>query len=255
MRLKTFQRLMDTVLQGLTCAFVYLGDILVASSSEQEHLQDIRSVCSRLRDAGLVIKLEKCLFGLKSLAFLGHQVSQFGSTPTAIKGQSNRRFPKAIHSQRPTGISRDDQLIPPGSFPKPRHFSCFTVRYKSQHLGKFSAGQQKRTTLSHQLKQPYQKPPCSATPRAVLEQYVQGVWQPFAFLSKRLRPPEKKYSTFDRELLGLYVAIRHFRFFLEGRPFTAYTDHKPLVGAMSKLSDPRTARQQHHVGVTPNCND
>ncbi|KAK3796335.1 hypothetical protein RRG08_047337 [Elysia crispata] len=46
---------------------------------------------------------------------------------------------------------------------------------------------------------------------AVLEQYVQGVWQPLAFFSKRLGPPEKKYSTLDRELLGLYLAIRHFR--------------------------------------------
>ncbi|GFR95202.1 Pol polyprotein [Elysia marginata] len=59
---QTFQPLMDTVLQGLSCAFVYLDDILVASSSDQEHLQDIRSVCSRLQDSGLVIKLEKCLF-------------------------------------------------------------------------------------------------------------------------------------------------------------------------------------------------
>ncbi|GFR99930.1 Pol polyprotein [Elysia marginata] len=67
---QTFQRLMDTVLQGLTCAFVYLDDILVASSSEQEHLKAIRSVCSRLQDAGHVIKLEKCLFGQKSLGFL-----------------------------------------------------------------------------------------------------------------------------------------------------------------------------------------
>ncbi|GFR61863.1 Pol polyprotein [Elysia marginata] len=54
---------------------------------------------------------------------------------------------------------------------------------------------------------------------AVLEQYVQGVWQPLAFFSKRLSPPEQKYSTFDRELLRRYLAIRHFRFFLEGRPF------------------------------------
>ena len=49
---QTFQRLMDTVMQGLTCAFVYLDDIFVASSSEQEHLQDIRSMCNRLQDAG-----------------------------------------------------------------------------------------------------------------------------------------------------------------------------------------------------------
>ena len=85
---QTFQRLMDTVLQGLTCTFVYLDDILVTSSSEQEHLQNIRSVCNRLQDAGLVIKLEKCLFGLKSLAFLDHQISHLGSTPkpSTVKG-------------------------------------------------------------------------------------------------------------------------------------------------------------------------
>ncbi|GFN84906.1 Pol polyprotein [Plakobranchus ocellatus] len=61
----------------------------------------------------------------------------------------------------------------------------------------------------------------------VFEQYVNGIWQPLAFFSKRLRPPEMRYSTFDRELLALYLAITHFRFFLEGRSFTAYTDHKP----------------------------
>ena len=91
---QTFQRLMDTVLQGLTCIFVYLDDILVASSSEQEHLQDIRSVCNRLQDVGLVIKLEKCLFGLKSLAFLGHQISHLGSTPLPSKVKAIEDFPK-----------------------------------------------------------------------------------------------------------------------------------------------------------------
>ncbi|GFS08319.1 Pol polyprotein [Elysia marginata] len=91
---QTFQHLMDTVLQRLTCAFVYLDDILVASLSEQEHLKDIRSVCSRLQDAGLVIKLEKCLFGQKSLEFLGHQVSRFGSIPLPSKVKGISDFPK-----------------------------------------------------------------------------------------------------------------------------------------------------------------
>ena len=79
---------------------------------------------------------------------------------------------------------------------------------------------------------------------AVLEQRVNRSWQPLAFLSKQLRPRETRYSNFDRELLGLYLAIRHFKFYIEGRNFTSYTDHKPLVGAMSKMSDPWTARQQ-----------
>ena len=82
---------------------------------------------------------------------------------------------------------------------------------------------------------------------AVLQQRVGQVWQPLAFFSHQLRPPEIKYSTFDRELLALYLAVRHFRYFLEGRPFTAYTDHKPLTFAKSKVSDPWSSRQQRHL--------
>ena len=82
---------------------------------------------------------------------------------------------------------------------------------------------------------------------ATLEQYVNNNWQPLAFYSRQLRDAERKYSTYDRELLAIYLAIRHFRYFLEGRTFTVYTYHKPLVDAISKLSDPRTAKQQRHL--------
>ena len=89
-----------------------------------------------------------------------------------------------------------------------------------------------------------------ASDRAVgstLQQFVNGVWEPLAFFSKQLRPPERKYSAFDRELLALYLSIRHFRYFLEGRPFTVYTDHKPLTFSMSKTAEPWSNRQQRHL--------
>ena len=44
-----------------------------------------------------------------------------------------------------------------------------------------------------------------------------------------------------------YLAIQHFRYFLEGRPFTAFTDYKPLTFAFAKISDPWSARQQRHL--------
>ena len=68
----------------------------------------------------------------------------------------------------------------------------------------------------------------------VLEQLVDGSWKPLAFFSRQLQPSQRKYSAFDRELLGLYLAVRHFRHFLEGRPFVAYTDHKPLTFAFGR---------------------
>ena len=44
---------------------------------------------------------------------------------------------------------------------------------------------------------------------AVVEQLV-NVWQPLAFFSRQLRPPEQKYSAFDCKLLALYLAVRYF---------------------------------------------
>ena len=79
---QTFQRLMDSVLQDIDSAFVYLDDILIASSTEKEHMDDLKAVFKRLMDHGLVIRLEKCLFGVSSLEFLGHQVSKKGSSTT-----------------------------------------------------------------------------------------------------------------------------------------------------------------------------
>uniref|UniRef100_A0A674PAD7 Gypsy retrotransposon integrase-like protein 1 n=1 Tax=Takifugu rubripes TaxID=31033 RepID=A0A674PAD7_TAKRU len=84
---------------------------------------------------------------------------------------------------------------------------------------------------------------------AVVEQSVGGAWQPLAFFSRKLRDNERKYSVFDRELLALYLATHHFRFLLEGRSFTAYVDHKPLTFAMSKVSEPWSARQQRHLAA------
>ena len=76
-----------------------------------------------------------------------------------------------------------------------------------------------------------------------VHQAINDTWQPLAFFSKSLRPAERTHSTFDRGLLALYLALRHFRYFLEGRQFTAYTDHKPLTFTFIKVSEPWSARQ------------
>ena len=60
---QAFQRLMDGILRGLPFVFVYLDDILFASSSPSRHLDDLRAVLSRLSSAGLKINRSKCTFG------------------------------------------------------------------------------------------------------------------------------------------------------------------------------------------------
>jgi hypothetical protein len=81
----------------------------------------------------------------------------------------------------------------------------------------------------------------------VLQQLENRSWRPLAFFSQKLSPAQSRYSTFDRELLAAYSAVRHFRFLLEGRKFRILTDHKPLIAAMTRVTLPWSARQQRHL--------
>ena len=82
---------------------------------------------------------------------------------------------------------------------------------------------------------------------AVLQQCIDEQWQPLAYFSKALKPSETRYSAFDRELLAIYLAIKHFRYFVEGRQFYVVTDHKPLTFALSNNPDRYSPRQSRHL--------
>jgi cleavage and polyadenylation specificity factor subunit 1 len=82
---------------------------------------------------------------------------------------------------------------------------------------------------------------------AVLQQRVQDVWQPLAFFSRKLSPAQQKYSTYDRELLAIYEAVRYFRHMLETRHFTILMDHKPLTFAFHQKRDKCSPRQFNHL--------
>jgi hypothetical protein len=84
---------------------------------------------------------------------------------------------------------------------------------------------------------------------AALHQRAKGypAWQPLGFFSRKLDMAQQKWSAFDRELFACVEGIRHFRYILEGRSFTILTDHKSLVGALARTSDPWTARQCRHL--------
>ncbi|RUS73921.1 hypothetical protein EGW08_018311 [Elysia chlorotica] len=252
---QAFQRLMDTVLQGLNCVFVYLDDILVASSSEEEHIEDVRTVCNRLHDYGLVVKLEKCLFGVKTIDFLGHRITKNGSIPLPSKVKAIEDFPKPSTVkglQEYLGmLNFYHRFIPhAATLLRPLHNALKKAKPKQIQWteGMNRAFQSSKTALASatMVSHPMTEAEISMSSDAS-DKAVGAVLEQPAFFSKQLRPSETKYSTFDRELLGLYLTIRHFRFYLEGRHFTSYTDHKPLVGAMSKLSDPWSARQQRQL--------
>ncbi|BHF77688.1 hypothetical protein SprV_0602079700 [Sparganum proliferum] len=90
---QTFQRFIDHVLRGLPFVFAYIDDLLVTSRNEEEHKEHLALVFDRLDKLGVVVNPSKCLLGVPSLEFLGHQVDSEGLRPVPSKVEAVRNFP------------------------------------------------------------------------------------------------------------------------------------------------------------------
>ena len=96
---QTFQRFMNSLFQDLSFVFVYIDDILIFSSSIEEHRAHLRQVFERLQRNGLIINAAKCLFGQNRLRFLGHIVSDKGIAPVASKVDAINSFSTPQNAQ------------------------------------------------------------------------------------------------------------------------------------------------------------
>ena len=263
---QTFQRLMDSVLRGMSFLFTYLDDILVASGSALQHQGHLRQLFERLSEHGLIVNPAKCQFGLAAIDFLGHHVSPKGAVPLPAKVEAIAAFPRPLTTkqlQEYLGmINFYNRFIPHAAHIMQPLYDALKGTKDSDDVDwspeRLQAFEDAKAALARaaMLAHPSPAAPIALTTDAsdyavgaVCEQWVDGAWQPLAFFSKKLRDTERKYSTFDRELLALFLAVRHFRFLLEGREFTAFVDHKPLTFAMAKTTEPWSGRQQRQLSA------
>ncbi|CAL8105367.1 unnamed protein product [Calicophoron daubneyi] len=259
---QSFQRFMDQVCQGLEGVYVYLDDVLVASPNQEEHVKHLRALFDRLAQHGVTVNAAKCTFGQREIDFLGHHISPAGIAPRAEQIQAILDYPE------PTTLRQVQQFHGLVNFYRrfiphcasliqpltdllrgpPRKFTFPDTARQAFHVLKAAlAGVTRVTHYQPEAPVSLTTDASDKAVGAVLQQFVNHAWEPLAFFSRRLRPTESRYSTFGRELLAVYLAIRHFRHILEGRPFTVFTDHKPLVAAIRSSSDKYTPREIRHL--------
>jgi hypothetical protein len=91
---QTFQHLMDHLFGHLSFVFVFLDNLLVASRSDEEHLDHLRQIFEILASNGLAINIEKCVFAATSLEVLGYSISATGVAPLPFHVTAIRDFPQ-----------------------------------------------------------------------------------------------------------------------------------------------------------------
>lgn len=260
---QSFQRFINEVLWDLTprndpsrnvVVFAYIDDILIASRNEQEHFDDLDAAFQRLSSNGLKLNSLKCEFGVRTLDFLGHSINENGIMPPKekveaitnynrpLKVNGLRRFLGMLNFYR-RFIPAAAQYLAPlfdlvNKYP-PKKKNVF-LDWDSQTDEAFIKA---RSMLAQESLLVHPSPDATLTLAtdasnvavgAVLHQTLDGVTQPLAFFSQKLSKTQAKYSTFGRELLAVYLAIKNLCRFLIGRAFTVLTDHKPLLGALLK---------------------
>ncbi|XP_076384356.1 uncharacterized protein LOC117225084 [Megalopta genalis] len=265
---QTFQRFMDTVIRGLDFCYAYLDDILVASGNETEHRDHLRTLFSRLQEYGIVVNPSKCVFAESVVRFLGYEVSAEGTRPLAEKVKAIHEYPKPATVKQLRGflgmVNFYRRFIPGAAtlqaplnlLLRGRKLKGNTpVQWTSEAesaLENLKTALANATLLAHPSNDSRLSIMVDASDFALgatLQQWQGGSWQPLAFCTKALSPAQKKYSAYDRELLAIYTAVKHFRHAIEGREFIIYTDHKPIVFAFKQRSDKCTPRQFRYLDL------
>ncbi|GFT86604.1 hypothetical protein TNCV_5138501 [Trichonephila clavipes] len=233
---QTFMRFMHEVLRGLPFCFVYLDDILCYSENAEEHRSHLRTIFQRLSSYGLKLNISKCVFVVTELIFLATL-----SLLMALSHCLTKRFlPKAAEQQYLLSEFLKGSKGKKDSKP---------LNWSSEAITAFTRCKQALADAAL-LAHPSPSAPLAlhvdASDYAIggaLHQVVGSGLQPLAFFSRKLTSSEKSYSAYDLELLAIYSAIRHFRYMLEARDFTVFTDHKPLTYAFRQKSDKCSPRQ------------
>ncbi|CAH8637659.1 unnamed protein product [Dicrocoelium dendriticum] len=222
--------------------------ILIAKSSDEDHLHHLDAHLQSLTQHGVTVNPDKYGLGQSSIDFLGPCISASGidAPPENIQAQKEYSAASSFKQlHRFLGlVSYYMRFIP----------KCACI---VQPMTDLLRGKRRSFRFADDAKMCFEKvkytisniaplaipdtfAPISLTTDAsdtavgaVLQQLNDHRWILLVFFSKRLKPAESRYGTFGREVLAIYLGIKLFCHYLEGRHFTVFTDYRPLIYAIN----------------------
>ena len=249
----TFQRLMESCLGDLhlNWCIIYLDDVIIFSRDIQTHLDRLRGVFMKMREAGLKLKPTKCDLFKDRITYLGHVVSKDGIETDQAKIEAICKWPV------------------PETVTEVRSFLGFTNYYRKFIFGyaqlakplnllisgENSSKKRSKVQWTPEAQESFDalKETCSKTPvlayadyskefilqtdaserglGAVLSQKDgENKERVIAFASRTLKNSEKNYDAHKLEFLALRWSVcDRFYEYLYGSKFKVFTDNNPLT--------------------------
>ena len=249
----TFQRMIHSVTQDLTHTQSYIDDLVTGNDNWEDHLISLEKLFQRLSNANLTVNLSKSEFGQANVTYLGHVIGQGRVAPVNAKIQSIVNFPIPTNKK---ALRRFLGMV--GYYRKfCKNFaditSPLTNLLKKNVSFLWTDVCQKafislKDVLCHHpvLKSPDFDRPFSlavdasdeAAGAVLLQHDKDNIEHPVAYFSKKFNKHQLNYSTIEKELLALVLALQHFEVYVCAgqNPLVVHTDHNPLV-FLSKMKN------------------
>jgi len=255
----TFQRMMNKVLKDWLYDFVvvYIDDIMIYSTTFEEHMKHIDQVLGKLQEVNLMLKLKKCKWCETDIEFLGHIVGQGGIRPDPAK------IEKIKNLKQPINVKGVRSVLGLCSYYR-RFIKGFSKIAKPMNellqKDKKFEWTEKQQEAFETLKSKLIEQPILAYPDftkefilitdasgmglgAVLSQLNDKNKETvIAYASRSLTPAEKNYPITEQECLAIVWGIGHFHKYLVGQKFTVITDHSALK-AIKDTRIPKVGRR------------
>ncbi|KAA3679483.1 uncharacterized protein DEA37_0012673 [Paragonimus westermani] len=207
---QTFQRFIDDVRRVSDFVHSHINHLMVASASKEEHQNHLRLLSQRF-----------AAYNVNGI------VDQHGIRPLTDRAQAICDFP------RPTTLAAVRRFN--GMVNYNRRFIPHCAQLMQPLTDLLRGRSNGNVQLSEAAVDSFDRTKDALADAVILHH------------STRLLPAEARYSTFVRELLAIYSALRHFRYALDGRQFVIFTDHKSLVYAFHNRSERHSPRGVRHL--------
>ena len=249
---------------------VFIDDIGLGGSDEDEFLAVLDETLTRLERAGIVVKASKCTFGFPEIEFLGHIANATGvrlkkerieavlNMPEPRNQAAVRRFLGVANGFRDF-IQGYSEIVAPLTKLTGRNSAWEWDTPQKEAFAELRKRVAEHTMRYHiDYRYPIIVRPDSSIvgTGAVLLQPVDGVERPVIFLSEKYSDAATRWSTIEQEAYAIYSAIMKMESYLLGHHFIVETDHRNLV-FMAEATAPKVVRwrlrlqefdfQIHHI--------